>query len=56
MRFEKRKSCKIYFANHDFGEIKSCHKANHTFNTSVKLMHTIKLIAPRKVRVIAFML
>ncbi len=29
MRFEKRKSCKNIFANHDFKEIKSCRQANH---------------------------
>ncbi len=44
MRFEKTQIMQ-FFAN-----------ANHTFNTLVKLMHTIKLIAPRKVRVIVFML
>ena len=54
MCFKKHKSCKIYFANHDFKEIKSRRKANHILNTSIKLMHIGKLMAPRKSTAIVF--
>jgi hypothetical protein len=43
------------FAIHDFIEIKSCRKANHIFNTSIKPIHKIKMTALRKSYAIVFM-
>ena len=53
MYFEKNTNhAKFHFANHDFEEIKSCRKANHILNISMKLIHRIKLMIQSKAYVI----